>query len=199
MFNQIFVKREYQCLDDVASADLIVDCGANVGFSSAYFLSRFPGATVIAVEPDAGNFAALEWNLQPFGERVRAIQSAVWSHPCGLVLEEQTMGARREWARQVRECRDGEAAAMTAMEIGGILDASGRERISILKIDVEGAEGEIFSRGFERWIGRVDNIVIEIHNEVNERIFRKAIEGLPFLISGHGELTVCKRTNWTGT
>src|ERR1700733_12545752 len=34
VFNQIFVKREYQCLDDVASADLILDCGANVGYSS---------------------------------------------------------------------------------------------------------------------------------------------------------------------
>lgn len=64
VFNQIFVQRACQCLDDVASADLIVDCGANVGYSSAYFLSRFPGATVIAVEPDAQNFAALEWNLQ---------------------------------------------------------------------------------------------------------------------------------------
>lgn len=82
---------------------------------------------------------------------------------------------------------------MTATDIGTILDGSGRQRISILKIDVEGAEGRIFSSGFERWMGRVDNMVVEIHGQANEQIFRKAIDGMPFSISRHGELTVCKR------
>ena len=79
VFSQIFVHREYRCLDDLTGVRVVIDCGANVGYSSAYFLSRFPACTVIAVEPDSGNFAAMERNLAPYGNRVRAIHSGVWA------------------------------------------------------------------------------------------------------------------------
>src|SRR4051812_37718019 len=49
VIHQIFVQREYSCFDDLKDPGLILDCGANGGYSSAYFLSRFPGSTVIAV------------------------------------------------------------------------------------------------------------------------------------------------------
>ena len=42
VFRQIFIDREYRCLDDVQEPRLIVDCGANVGYASAYFLARHP-------------------------------------------------------------------------------------------------------------------------------------------------------------
>ncbi len=57
VFKQIFAWREYRCLDDVHDASLIIDCGANVGYSAVYFLTRYPNARVIAVEPDADNFS----------------------------------------------------------------------------------------------------------------------------------------------
>jgi hypothetical protein len=34
-FRQIFIDREYPCVDDVVDAEFIIDCGANVGYSSA--------------------------------------------------------------------------------------------------------------------------------------------------------------------
>jgi hypothetical protein len=80
VFGQIFIEREYACLDDLPGANLIIDCGANVGYSSAYFLSRFPECRVIDVEPDPSNFSILEKNLAPYGERVRAIRTGIWSH-----------------------------------------------------------------------------------------------------------------------
>jgi hypothetical protein len=35
VFRQIFVEREYGCLDNIDDARLVVDCGANVGYSAA--------------------------------------------------------------------------------------------------------------------------------------------------------------------
>ena len=49
VFRQIFLEREFGCLDDIEDARLVVDCGANVGYSAAYFLSRFPTTDIIAV------------------------------------------------------------------------------------------------------------------------------------------------------
>jgi hypothetical protein len=36
----------------------IIDCGANIGCSAFYFLSKYPDAELIAIEPDEGNFPA---------------------------------------------------------------------------------------------------------------------------------------------
>ena len=44
VFHQIFVSHEYRCLAGLTNPKLILDCGANVGYSAAYFLSRFQAA-----------------------------------------------------------------------------------------------------------------------------------------------------------
>src|SRR5947208_4936670 len=67
-FDQIFVDHEYRCIDSLQGVTTIIDAGANVGYSSAYFLSRFPEARIIALEPDPENFNALRRNLTPWRE-----------------------------------------------------------------------------------------------------------------------------------
>jgi FkbM family methyltransferase len=193
VFRQLFVHREYRCLDGVRDADLVIDCGANVGFASAYFLSRHPGATVIAVEPDEGNFRQLQRNLAPYSTQARALHTGIWSHPTGLVMSEEPHGDNREWAYTVREARNGEKPAMWATDIGTLLAESGHERISILKIDIEGAEKVVFDAPCP-WLGKVDNLVIELHGAPCEASFFKAIQGEGFAVSTCDELTVCKRS-----
>ena len=197
-FHQIFIEREYSCLDNVTDPQLILDCGANAGYSAAYFLSRFPKCRVIAVEPDPDNFALLQRNLAPFGNRVRTIQAGVWSHQTKLKLSEAKFGDGLEWARQVRECKEGEADGLPAVDIGTLLRESEYSSISILKVDIEAAEKVVFGSNYESWIGRVENMVIELHDPECVKTFRRAIKGQPFQISRCGELTVCRHVQETG-
>ncbi len=201
VFQQIFIEREYSCLDDMRRADLIMDCGANVGYSSMYFMSRYPGARLIAVEPDEGNFALLRKNLLPFGSSVVALRAAVWSHPGMLRFSERQYRDGREWTRQVRPGRPDEDSNIPAVDIGTLLRDSGHERIAILKIDIEGAEAVVFSSNYESWIDCVDNLVIELHDDSEfgecSRIFHRALEGRGFTVSRSGELTVCRRASPT--
>ena len=88
VFRQIFIQREYSYLDNLTNVGLIVDCGANVGYSSSYFLTQFPNSHVIAIEPDPENFAIMRKNLLPYGERVETFNAAVWSHPTNYILAE---------------------------------------------------------------------------------------------------------------
>lgn len=197
VFHQIFVEREYSCLDDLEGVQLIIDCGANVGYSAAYLLSRFPTSHVIAIEPDPENFAVLRDNLAPYGDSAELLRSAAWSHPTGLVLSRVPYRDGREWTRQVRECRPGEMADLLAVDIGSILRRAAGERISILKMDIEGAEGVVFGSNYESWIDLIDTIVIELHDDSVfggcSATFAKAISGRGFAVTRHGELTVCKR------
>src|SRR5262245_452689 len=57
VFWQVFVDLQYAALVPRAAPRLILDCGANVGYTASYFLTRFPSARVFAVEPDPGNAA----------------------------------------------------------------------------------------------------------------------------------------------
>jgi FkbM family methyltransferase len=193
VYYQIFFHREYRCLDDAKDVELIVDCGANVGYSAAYFLSRFPQAKLIAVEPDPQNFSVLLDNLAPYGNRVHAVSAAVWSHPVGLVMSEARMGPRSEWARQVRPAKAGETPAIVATDVGTLLRESGFDRISILKIDIEGSESAVFSANYEPWIDKVDCLVIELHGERCRSVFFNAISAQDFSISQCEELTICRR------
>ncbi len=197
VFRQIFIEREYACLDDVPAAGLIVDCGAYVGYSAAYFLTRFPGCKLIAVEPDPANFELLCRNLVPYGASAQAIAAGVWSRPVRLALAESPYRDGREWSRHIRVCPPDEPGGFPAVDIGGLLARSGHDRISILKIDIEGAEAQVFSENHESWIDRVDNLVIELHDDSPfgnaPSIFQAAIAGRGFTVSQFGELTVCKR------
>lgn len=194
VFRQIFVEREYSCLDSIGEAELILDCGANAGYSSAYFLTRFPGAKLIAIEPDAGNCSVLETNLAPFGQRYRVVRSAIWSEEVGLVWEEQTFRDGREWARVVRPAKPGELPIVSAVTIGSLLRQSGADRISILKIDIEKSELALFSSGERDWLDRVDNLVIELHDDDCSKVFCDAIFDRGFEVYKFNELTVCQRS-----
>jgi FkbM family methyltransferase len=198
-FVRIFIEREYSCLDDLEQVDLIIDCGAYVGYSSADFLNRFPSSHVVAIEPDPKNFSVLRKNLAPYGNRVELLQAAVWSHPGLLSFSETKYRDGKAWSTHVRESTSGEAPSVIAIDISTILEQSCRQRISILKVDIEGAEGVVFKKGggFEKWIDRVDVIVIELHDDSEfgpcSDIFLSSISGRGFQITQSGELTICKR------
>ena len=194
MFRQIFAQREYACLDGVRAADVIIDLGANVGYSSAYFLSRFPTARVVAVEPDAANCAVLRENLKPFGDRVVIKHAGVWSRACGLVLEPDER-PYQECSGRVREARTGEPSDVPAVDVPSLLLEVDADRVSILKIDIEKSEKELFARNYEEWIDRVDCLVVELHDVECRAVFDRAMAGRPFDRCEYGELTVCRRTD----
>jgi FkbM family methyltransferase len=193
VFWTVFRQGGYACVGNVSNPSLIIDCGANAGYSALYFLQRYPNARVIAVEPDPANFALLEKNVAPFRDRVKLICAGVWSHATWLRMKEGPSDVGSEWAKQVRECNPGEESSLPAVDIGTILKESGFEKISILKVDIERAETVVFAKNYEQWIHQVDNLAIELHDEECERIFFAAIKDIPFTITKSGELTVCKK------
>jgi FkbM family methyltransferase len=191
VFNQVFIEEQYGLFPDEGCPGLIVDLGANVGYSSAYFLSRFPRAFVVSVEPDPENYDILIRNLLPYASRNLAIKAAAWSEKVSLEFNPSFSNRGAEWARQIQPTTSGSVEAITISEI---IAMSGFQRISLLKIDIEGAERELFRSGADEWINRVDSIAIELHGEEASKSFFGAIENENFAIEESGELTLCRRS-----
>jgi len=193
--DQIFGEREYSCFDDLKELDLIIDCGANVGYASAYFLSHFPSARVVAVEPDLENLEMLKKNLSPYSGRFSIVRAGIWSKNVGLRVARvaRVKGVMASWAITVREVEPGESADIQAVTIMELLRQGNAARIALLKIDIEGAEAAVFSVDCEPWLSLVDNMSIELHGNECRTIFLKAIARQNFEISKAGELTICRR------
>lgn len=196
VFHQIFVDGDYDCVASEANVNLVLDCGANAGYSAAYFLSRYPSCEVIAVEPDPANYRILQFNAAPYRNRVSTMRAAIWSHPTQLALNSAYRDGG-EWSRQVQPPTQQTTGNVPAVDIGTIFRNSRHSRISIVKMDIEGAEAVVFSGSHTEWIDFVDCIVIELHDDTHfgdaTSMFLKAIANRGFLTTHHGERTVCKR------
>ena len=65
-YEDLFAKGDYG-FSVQKSPTTIVDAGANIGLASVIFANRWPDATIIAIEPEAGNFDLLKKNVAPYG------------------------------------------------------------------------------------------------------------------------------------
>jgi FkbM family methyltransferase len=200
VFEQIFVREEHRWAQVLKPCPdmLILDCGANVGYSVIYFLRMFPEATVIAIEPDKENFAVLEANLNQSSPNVVTLNAAVWSSNADLNCGNMGFRDGMHWARQVSVPTNGEKGSTPGLTIPHLLQISGQARISILKMDIEGAEAEVFSNAPDTWLSHVDAFAIELHDDTSfgdaRRIVLSSLPQDQFVISRCGELTVAVRT-----
>jgi FkbM family methyltransferase len=192
VLGQIFIERGY---DPVAMLQprTILDLGANSGYSSAYFLSKCPAASVVAVEPDPGNYAICCRNLEPYGGRAKLVHGAAWPERANLALDRGNWRDGREWATQVK-LAEGKAAlseSIDGYDMPTLIGLCGGVEIDLLKIDIEGSELELFSRNTESWLPRVKHLCIELHGPDCEAVFFRALSGYSYNLSLTGELTVC--------
>jgi FkbM family methyltransferase len=196
VFRQVFVEDEYGPVSErfgTRGPATIVDCGANVGYSTAYFLNRYPRARAVAVEPEAGNYRLLLDNTASYFDRVSCVQAGVWNRSGWLRVSSVSDCDDREWSYQVEEVPDKEPGAFPAFTVPELLDLVGAESISLLKMDIEGAEAVVFDSPDLSWLSRIDTIAIELHDQTHFGVasgrFFKAIEGR-FDVVRSGELHI---------
>jgi FkbM family methyltransferase len=135
---------------------LIVDLGANAGYAAVFFALCYPTARILAVEPVPANAAILRRNAAPF-ERLDVVEAAAWPHPARLALVDPGKGY---WGIRVAPDATGKVTAVTIPEL---LVRAGRDTIDLLKIDIEGAERQLFGQHTE-WLTQVRVLVVELHD-----------------------------------
>jgi FkbM family methyltransferase len=137
---------------------VILDLGANVGYTMVDFALRHPTARVIGVELDRDNAVLASRNVAPFGGRCTVLHSAVWTAN-GTVRYGMGVPPEGEWGYRV----GGGAEEAPAVRVETLLDRLGVGRVAFLKMDIEGAELELFSDG-AAWLSRVDALYVEVHS-----------------------------------
>lgn len=157
VYEQVFVEEEYD-IDYGGEPRVIVDAGANVGLASIYFANRFPGSRILAIEPDPGNFAMMKSNTAPYPQ-ITPIHAALWNE-CGHM--EVFDSGTGNWGKEVRSASEQSASNVRAVTVDHLMNEHALGGIDLLKVDIEGAEWEVFS-GDPVWLDRVNTVVLEVH------------------------------------
>ncbi len=135
---------------------LILDCGANIGFTVLNYKRQFPRARIIAFEPDPQFAPVLRRNLEQNGAGdVQVVEAAAW--------------IRDGQARWLCEGIDGSRIVDAEQETSGIVSVRTvdlanylTEAVDLLKMDIEGAEYEVVAHLGNR-LQNVKNILVECH------------------------------------
>ncbi len=165
VYSQVFIQKEYATRLLPEDASVVVDLGANVGMASLFFATRYPAATIIALEPDPENFDLLKRNLAQVGPRSVALQAAIWDEDreLGIKRADDTGLPLGDWGVQVGNSGSGGYATVMGWSMGRLIAHFGIQRIDILKIDIEGAEKELFEGADLAWLDLVDMVLVETH------------------------------------
>ncbi len=160
MFSDVLLDREYE-LPLEPPPKFIIDAGANVGYTSAFFATRYPAAQIVAIEPEESNFAQLQKNLLGLN-RVTALKKGLWPRVAYLHIDNPD------------DVKSGFRLAESDMALPGSIEATtipalmqqfGAEQIDICKIDIEGGECELLSDpDCDAWLSRTRMLIIELHD-----------------------------------
>ena len=165
VFHDIFIWDEYSFLKPVAEHITILDIGANVGYSSTYFAGIYPKCEVVAVELMHSNFEQLSRNTAFLGNRIRTVEAAVWSHNDGVSIADDTFRDGDARSHHASEAEDGKSL-VPSITMLNLMQQHAMPRVNICKIDIEGAEYELFADGHRGWTNHCDVILLEIHEDL---------------------------------
>ena len=154
----------------------VVDLGAHIGLTTLYFAQYFPMARFVCVEPNPANVEILKRNILWLGERVRVIEGAISNHSG----EENFDDSGWSWGGHLSGSKQlGRMVRCYTME--EIIETSGLDKIDILKVDIEGAEQQLFGSE-NKWLRKIRMIIIELHGTYSMEQFDKDMTSMGFKI-----------------
>jgi FkbM family methyltransferase len=195
----VFALDAYECEWELEDDPVVVDIGANIGAWVLRLAEQRPQVTGICYEPDPAAATYLTRNLEGngLGARFEVRSEAVSDRTGSAVLHQAEPGDGTSSLLSVshvshfeRETRVRTVSFTDAIEyVGG--------RVSLLKIDCEGAEYDIIGRSPMSAWEHVERVVVEYHPAPAEKVeaLRVRLSELGFSVikerrRGDGEGTV---------
>ncbi len=199
VFRQIILQEEYKFIIHIfrhynISINIIVDAGANVGYTTLYFKAHFPNVLIISIEPHYEIFSRLNENIRINNcLNITTIQKGLWSSSTYL-KSDFSFRDGQDWSHRLVPSDDNlcKNDLIKTITVNELMQQYQLDIIDFFKIDIEGAEAEVFSEKADiKWLDKVKVIAIEIHDEFNcrERIENILISN-HFKLLHHGELTI---------
>jgi FkbM family methyltransferase len=152
--DQILFRRLNDFVAD-GDAPVIIDCGANIGYTSLHYKRCYPKARIVAIEPDPQFLPLLLRNLERNGGGdIEVVPAAAWT---GNGFANWVMEGK-DGSRLDDGASGGQVVTVPTVDLRHYL----RTPVDLLKLDIEGAEFDVVPH-IAPSLERVRNIVVECH------------------------------------
>jgi FkbM family methyltransferase len=162
VFWQIFVRRCYRLPERCRT---ILDCGANVGIFSVWAAQERPAARIVALEPFAETYKALETHIRTNGleRRVTCVQAGLAGATGERWMEAGSDSPRRKMVAADVAAPAGEAVPIRCITLGEALEQFDLQTLDVLKMVIEGSEWEVLLSTAPETLAGIRHIQLEYH------------------------------------
>lgn len=194
IFEQVFIEQQYKFdYGEQSTIKWIIDAGANIGLAAIFFSEKFPHAKIISIEPDINNFELLKKNTLNY-PNVHPVNAALWYQNELLDIsnkDEKSAGFMIESAKESNE------NLIQSVTVSGLMEQFKINEISIIKLDIEGSEKEIFQYGSNQWLPHCKIVITELHDWMKagtSKVFFAEMAKYNWMTFVKGENIICLQT-----
>ncbi|MFA6528604.1 MAG: FkbM family methyltransferase [Candidatus Gracilibacteria bacterium] len=159
VMREIFKFGEYRIAEPtIKTAKIIIDAGAHAGFFTMYARALNKTAKIIAIEPEKANIEALEHHLKtnPI-TGVKIIKKAL----ANKTEKRDFFISKDSHNHSFTQTHNSTPTEVDSINLRDIIK---QDKISLLKMDIEGAEEEIIHSLTKDDYAKIEAIVMEYHN-----------------------------------
>lgn len=181
-FEHVFVWEGYN-VELPVSPMTILDLGGNIGLASRWYANKYPEAHIFVVEPDLENFKILKINCLDSG-KFHCIRAAVGPRDgFGTCDNPEALSHSFRFSTS-EQCTD-----LPVKSIKTLLRDSGLHGFDLVKMDVEGAEEQLFADvdSLSEWLPNTRALAVEIHTDRARQLIHDAMSSSEWTHSHYGE------------
>lgn len=150
----------------ITSNAIILDLGSNIGLTIAHMKQHYPNATIYGYEMNVDNYQLAKQNTATY-DKVYIFNKAIWIDNGTVVYSKNSDFDSFSIEQNVKKS---EQITVESITLHSILKQHDLKRVDYVKMDIEGAEREIFNQKDLSWLAFVNCINIELHLEENETV-----------------------------
>ncbi|MDG1872965.1 MAG: FkbM family methyltransferase [Mariniblastus sp.] len=180
--------------------DQIVDAGAHVGLFSLFMASQNPNCKILSLEPFPENYHCLEKNI------LSSKATNITALPYALGAESQVAFIKPVGERSIdhllQTSSDPDSREVQVVSLSDVLSQLQTDNVAMLKMDIEGAEFDVFETASTATLKCFQRIALEYHDNLRpgtlELLEKKLgpthdLEVQPTLDRGYGILFATRR------
>lgn len=165
VFLNVFANKSHRPITGISEPSVIVDLGANVGYTVVDYALLYPKAKVIGVEMNRDNFNIAVENSATLANAIMVNRAVSISD--GNIVSYNAEAKEDAFRLSESTHTNGKTIEIETITIDTLLKNYNVDVVDYMKMDIEGEEGEILNHSDLGWLRRVKIIQIEMHPHLN--------------------------------